>query len=77
MVPKNFHNSKTAKTDSKVTNTREFLLFMGVLRYQNTFSLFLIFRSIIRINSRIGRNKNRDFQFYFFSICQITTSVGL
>ena len=39
MVPKNFYNSKTAKTDSKVTNTRELLLFMGVLRYQNTFSL--------------------------------------
>ena len=71
MVPKNFYNSKTAKTDSKVTNTREFLLFMSVLRYQNTFSLFLIFRSIIRINSRIGRNKKTEiFNLIFFSICQ-------
>ena len=35
--------------------------FMGVLRYQYTFLLFLIFRFIIRVNIRIGGNKKQRF----------------
>ena len=39
---------------------------MGILRYQCTFLLFLIFRSIIIINFRIGGNKKQRFSIYFF-----------
>ena len=53
MVPVIFYNSKTAKIDSNVTKSKKF---MGVLRNQLTFLLFLIFRSIIRINFSIGGN---------------------
>ena len=47
MVPKIFFNRKTAKKDRNVTNIRE--INMGAVRYQCTFSLFLIFQSIIKI----------------------------
>ena len=40
--------------------------FMGAFRYQCTFSLFLIFRSIIRINIMIGGNKKQRFSILFF-----------
>ena len=41
------------------------------------FNCFLIFRSVIRINSRIGGNKRQKFSILFkvFSIFQETTSV--
>ena len=39
---------------------------MGILRYQCSVSIFLIFQSIMRINIRKGGNKNR-FLILFFS----------
>ena len=39
---------------------------MELLRYQCTFLLFLIFRSIKRINIRIGGNKKQGFSILFF-----------
>ena len=58
------YNGKTAKIDSNITNIRDF---MGVLRYQCTvFIIFFIFRSIIRINIRIGGNKIYRFSILFY-----------
>ena len=63
MVPYEiFYESKTANTDRNVTDIREIYGFIEVSVH---FLLFLIFRSIIRINIMIGGNKNRDFQFFF------------
>ena len=58
-----FYNSKTAKIDSNITNTREMY---GYIEVSVHCFLFIFFRSIIRINIRIGENKKTDFQFYFF-----------
>ena len=43
---------------------------MGVLRYQCTFLLFLIFRSIIRINIRIEGNKKTGIFSVFFQFAK-------
>ena len=59
MVPnKIFYESKTANTDRNVTDIREIYGFIEVSVH---FLLFLIFRSIIRINIRIGGNKKQRF----------------
>ena len=69
-----FYNSKTAKIDSNITNTREIY---GYIEVSVHCFLFIFFRSIIRINIRIGENKKTEiFNFIFFSVCQITTSAG-
>ena len=39
---------------------------MDVLRFLCTFLLFIIFRSIIRINIRTGENKKQRFSILFF-----------
>ena len=67
-----YNTSKTAKIDSNITNIREIY---SVLRYECTIFIVLLFRSIIKINIRIGGNKKLRFSI-FFSICQITTSAG-
>ena len=41
-------------------------IFLGLLRYQCTVLLFLFFRSIMRINIRIGGNKKQGFSILFF-----------
>ena len=58
MVPKKFYNSKTAKTDSNVTDIREIY---GCIEVSMHFLSFLIFRSIITVIIRIGGNKKQRF----------------
>ena len=75
MVCKIFYNSKTANPDSSnVTNIRE--IGSGILMYQCNLLLFLIFRSIIRINFSIKGNRKQKILNYFLSVCQLLTSVG-
>ena len=67
-----FHNSKTAKVDTKSQISDKFMV---VSRYQNTFLLILILQFIMNINIMSGGYKKQRFSF-FVSICQIITSAG-
>ena len=66
-----FHNSKTAKVDTKSQISDKFMV---VSRYQNTFLLILIL-FIMNINIMSGGYKKQRFSF-FVSICQIIKSAG-
>ena len=68
---------KTQKVMSQISEN--FIAELSIeLRYQCPFLLFLIFRSVIRINIRIGGKKTEILNLFFnlFLICQITTSAG-